>query len=93
MVSFTTRVELHNATYSDYTNLHAAMERRRFRRLIQSDDGRIFQLPTAEYDSQGNISATEVLNLAIAAANETGKTSSILVSEAISRQWYNLPLA
>jgi hypothetical protein len=44
MALFTTRVELHNASYSDYETLHAAMERRGFSRRITSDSGKTYRL-------------------------------------------------
>jgi hypothetical protein len=90
MASFTTRVELHNANYNDYLGLHAGMERRQFHRIIQSDGGQLFHLPTAEYDSHGDLGVGDVLELAKAAASETGKSASIIVTEAVRRQWFNL---
>lgn len=90
MSSFTTRVELHSATYNDYAQLHAAMERRNFHRVIQSDGGQWFHLPTAEYESHGDLGIGDVLELAKAGANETGKAASIIVTEAVRRQWFNL---
>lgn len=90
MPAFTTRVELHNASYSDYETLHAAMARRGFSRLITSDDGVTYQLLTAEYDRSGNLTAQQVLDAAKAAAAETGKGYAVLVTEATRRIWYGL---
>jgi hypothetical protein len=90
MPAFTTRVELHNASYSDYETLHAAMGRRGFSRLITSDDGVTYQLPTAEYDCSGNLTTQLVLDAAKAAAAETGKTFAVLVTEAPRRMWRGL---
>jgi hypothetical protein len=50
-------------------------------------------LPTAEYDSHGDLGVGDVLELAKAAANETRKAASIIVTEAVRRQWHNLPPA
>lgn len=50
MASFTVRVELHNATEGDYEELHAAMENEGFIRPIQGSDGKVYRLPTAEYN-------------------------------------------
>jgi hypothetical protein len=91
MAAFTTRVELHSAIYQDYVTLHAAMERRNFSRTIRGDNGRTYHLPTAEYVSSGNIDRMGVLALAQAAVRETGKSGSILVTEATAWQWDNLP--
>lgn len=91
MASFTTRVELHGAiTQQDYANLHAAMERQGFTRLIQSDQGTWYHLPTAEYNYEGSGTVEQVLNAASAAASSTGCSHSILVSEATRRMWLNL---
>ena len=90
MPAFTTRVELHAATYSDYETLHAAMARRGFSRLITSDDGATYQLPTAEYNRAGDLTAQQVLEAAKAAASETGKSFAVLVTESSRRMWYGL---
>ena len=93
MAQFTTRVELHNATYEDYKVLHAAMERRGFSRTILGDDGSRYHLPTAEYDLTSERSGEEVRGLAAAAAEETGKKYAVLVTKALSRYWTGLPKA
>jgi hypothetical protein len=87
MAHFTTRVELHGATKADYDNLHTYMAAARFRRSITSDRGVVYQLPTAEYDSHGDLSALDVHRLASAAAAKTGKKYWVLVTEAAARVW------
>ena len=93
MPSFTTRVELHQASYQDYENLHAAMEDAGFSRFITSDDGQTYHLPMAEYDRSGNLTRSQVLNQAKAAAASTGKNSAILVTESTGRRWSGLQSA
>ena len=93
MAQFTVRVELHEAQWTDYNTLHAAMERQGFSRLIKGDDGHIYQLPWAEYDGAANLSSMQVLALAQTAANTTGKKNSVLVTEAKYRAWSGLSLA
>jgi hypothetical protein len=89
MAQFTIRVELHRATGEDYSSLHSAMEW--FSRTIRSDDGIIYILPTAEYDRTGdNLTRTQVLNDARAAAASVATTFSILVTEASARTWIGL---
>jgi hypothetical protein len=90
MPGFTVRVELHNATYQDYENLHAAMGRAGFSRQIKSDAGKTYQLPTAEYIKSADVTRSQVLNQAKTAANSTGKTSGVLVTEAIGWTWDGL---
>jgi hypothetical protein len=90
MTRFTVRVELHAASYSDYETLHVAMERRGFSRTITSDDGRTYQLPTAEYDKKGSFTPQQILDSGKAGAAETGKTFAVFVTQAESRIWVGL---
>ena len=91
MAQFTIRVELHRATGEDYSSLHSAMEYQGFSRTIRSDDGIIYILPTAEYDRTGdNLTRTQVLNDARAAAASVAATFSVLVTEASARTWIGL---
>jgi hypothetical protein len=93
MANFTVRIELHNATWDDYTALHVAMEQKGFSRLIQGENGRTYHLPWAEYTGTGNLSCAQVRDIAQTAANQTGKKNSILVTEAVSRAWSGLQVA
>jgi hypothetical protein len=90
MANFTVRVELHHAEWADYEQLHAAMEQRGFSRQITSDDGRTYQMPWAEYNGTGHFTSVQVRDIAKAAADSTGKQSSVLASEASSRAWVGL---
>lgn len=91
MSRFTTRVELHNAkSYDDYERLHSQMEGRGFTRTIQSDDAVRYHLPTAEYDYVGNVTCEQVRELARAAAAAVDRSYSVLVTEAVRRNWYGL---
>jgi hypothetical protein len=90
MANFTVRVELHQAAWADYETLHAAMEAKGFSRQITSDDGKIYQLPLAEYNGSGNLDGSRVRDIAREAANSTGKSNAVLVSEAPSRSWIGL---
>jgi hypothetical protein len=49
MANYVARIELHSATYDDYETLHAAAQRRGFSRMIVSNDGKKYQLPTGTY--------------------------------------------
>ena len=90
MAQFTVRVELHDAQWTDYNTLHAAMERNGFSRQVKGDDGGTYELPWAEYDAVANLSSMQVLAIAQSAANTTGKRNSILVTEVRSRAWSGL---
>jgi hypothetical protein len=92
MASFTTRVELHGASPADYEALHRYMAEANFSRLINGDDGVQYMLPTAEYQSFGNLTVTEVRELAEHAAARTGRTFWVLVTETVSRAWRLQPV-
>ena len=90
MASFTVRIELHNAQWADYDQLHAAMEQRGFSRQITSDDGKTYHMPWAEYNGTGNLTSPQVRDIAKEAADSTGRQNSIFVTEAASRAWVGL---
>jgi hypothetical protein len=90
MSKFTVRVELHQAREDDYEVLHAAMENEGFSRFITATDGASYHLPTAEYNRESNITRKAVLESAKRAANCTGKTYEVLVTESDGRSWYKL---
>jgi hypothetical protein len=87
---YTTRVELHDATWSDYETLHSAMAAKGFSRQITSDDGATYDLPTAEYNYEGTTPLDQVLEKAKTAAATTGRKYSVLVTESKARKWHNL---
>jgi hypothetical protein len=45
VAKFMTRVELHDATYNDYLQLHGFMRQEGFTQTIRGDDGIVYQLP------------------------------------------------
>ena len=78
MAMFLTRVELHSATGADYDRLHVEMAKQKFSRTIPADDGSRYQLPTAEYYSQGDLSVEAVRKLADVAIAATGKSAWVI---------------
>jgi hypothetical protein len=91
MANFTVRVELHHAEWADYDRLHAAMEQKGFSRQITSDDGNAYHMPWAEYNGTGNLTSSQVRDIAREAADSIGKQNAVLVTEAVSRAWIGLP--
>lgn len=61
-----------------------------FSRFITSDDGQTYHLPTAEYDRSGDLTRSQVLSQARAAANSTGRDNAVLVTESKGRTWNGL---
>lgn len=90
MARFTTRVELHGASEDDYEELHAAMAKKGFVRYITTTSGEKLKLPTAEYNYDGGASISEILNGAKAAAESTGQTFAVLVTESAGRTSHGL---
>jgi hypothetical protein len=90
MTGFTTRVELHDANWSDYEKLHVEMRRRGFYRTITGDNDVTYDLPPAEYVCYGTLTKWEVLEKAKAAAAAIKPKYSVLVTEAASWAWFNL---
>jgi hypothetical protein len=93
MASFTTRVELHDAKWSDYTALHEEMEKRGFSRTITSSDGKIYELPPAEYNYVGAVTRDSVHEKAKSAARAVKASFSVLVTEATGRTWSGMKVA
>ena len=90
MAKFTVGVELHDAEPEDYERLHELMENAGFSRTIRASNGTLYQLPTAEYNVEGNYDIDGVLRSAVSAANLTGRNHGILVTESAGRKWQGL---
>ena len=90
MTNFILRVELHAAVYDDYEILHAAMAQSGFKRTITSDDGSVYQLPTAEYSIDSSEEPLAILKAARAAADLTGRRNGVLVVASKSSAWQGL---
>ncbi len=88
MSNFITRIELHQAkSPDDYNQLHSAMLSEGFSHLINSDNGNIYELPTAEYYKNTSSSIEDVYNSASLAANTTGKSFWVLITEWTRAKW------
>lgn len=92
MNQYTTRVELHDASWDDYTKLHAEMKRRGFSQTITADDGAVYELPPAEYDYNGVDTRAQVLEKAKQAAGAVKMSFAVLVTQATGRTWLGLKL-
>ena len=93
MAKFTTRVQLNGyPSAEDYENLHKAMKKRGFSRIIEGDDGKKYWLPHAEYNRVAEVARAKVLNDAQAAAATVSTDYEIIVTEG-TRSWYGLKSA
>lgn len=91
MARFIVRVELHNATWQDYQLLHAAMILHGLGRRIRAADGTTYDLPPAEYYGELNIARADVMARVKIAAGSVKPNFSVLVTESIASDWWNLP--
>jgi hypothetical protein len=92
-MKFLVRVELHNATYTDYETLHKAMAARGFQRTIRGGDGTLYYLPTAEYTAETTQSGDQVRTAADNAASTTGKPHGVLAVQYDGAWWKGLAQA
>lgn len=93
MAWFMTRVELHDATRSDYTELHDAMRKQGFAANIVGSDGVTYALPPAEYRYEGAGSRNDVIGKAKKAAGSVKASFAVVVTEAVASTWYGLKAA
>jgi hypothetical protein len=90
VAKFIARVELHDATYSDYLQLHGFMQQEGFTNTIRGGDGIVYQLPPAEYHIEAPWTAVQARDLASRAAQKTQKTFAVLTSEYNAAAWRGL---
>ncbi|MDL9982864.1 DUF2622 domain-containing protein [Providencia rettgeri] len=90
MVKCTIRVELPNANYDDYQNLHERMKNSGFHKYIRSDDGVWYNLPDAEYNYDGPLDLDGVFQSAVNVAKSIRVNAKVLVTESVARRWFNL---
>ena len=90
MAEFMTRVELHDATYNDYLQLHGFMRQEGFTQTIRGDDGTVYQLPPAEYHIEAPWTAAQARDVASRAAQKTQKAFAALTAEYNAAAWRGL---
>ncbi|WP_426168568.1 hypothetical protein [Pseudoduganella sp. R-34] len=90
MAMFTIRVELHDATWTDYNNLATQLGRQGITDIIQADNGNRYKLPPAEYNYVGNATLDQVYNAVNKVASTLGKRFAVLANEVTSRTWTGL---
>jgi hypothetical protein len=82
-----TRIELHQANYQDYVNLHSYMAQEGYKTTIRGDNSSTYHLPTAEYNLVANCTIAQALDKAQRAAQKTRKRFAAVVSEYTSCSW------
>jgi hypothetical protein len=79
MAIFYTRIELHDAEWSDYETLHEQMANQGFTQTITADSGMVYQLPPAEYRIDVDVNKSDILERAKLAAKTTKKKHGIFI--------------
>jgi hypothetical protein len=68
------------------------MQTRGYSRAIAGDNGTVYKLPTGTYVVRNsNVAIEAALNAAVAAAQGTGKSSSVIVADWTQASWQGLP--
>ncbi len=90
MAEFTVRVELHGAEWEDYDVLRVEMEAEGFAATVAGRGGAAYALPAGEYACSGELTRQQVLARARGAADRTGFSYAVLVTESVGRIWSGL---
>jgi hypothetical protein len=90
VTAYMTRVELHDATWEDYTKLHGKMKAAGFSQTIKGDDGVVYELPPAEYYYVGQETRLQVLEKAKQAARAVKPSFAVVVTESNGVNWLGL---
>ena len=90
MADFTVRVELHGAEWEDYDALRVEMEAEGFVAAVGGSGGMAYELPAGEYAVSGDATRQQVLARAKRAADRSGCSYAVLVTESAGRAWWGL---
>lgn len=90
MADFTVRVELHGAAWEDYDTLRVEMEAKGFSAVVQGSGGMPYELPAGDYAVSGDLTRQQVLARARRAADRSGCSYAVLVTESAGRAWWGL---
>lgn len=90
-MTYLTRVELHDANFRDYENLHTNMEREGFKRTVKGSNGSTYHLPPAEYYIETSKTIEVVRDAARRAASAVKVSNAVLVAETNQLAWIGLP--
>ncbi|HIE0659251.1 TPA: type V toxin-antitoxin system endoribonuclease antitoxin GhoS [Providencia rettgeri] len=91
MANFTVRIELRDASSSDYEELYKKMVLKKFSKYISSDGGKLYNLPNAEYNYSSDTKTTDdVRDLAYIVAKEVNSSPAVLVTKSLERSWQGL---
>lgn len=78
------RVELHDANWQQYVDLHKKLQVHNITDIIVAGDGTRYKLPPAEYNYNGSLTRDQVYGLVTTAAAQVVKSYAVVVTEAVS---------
>jgi hypothetical protein len=90
MSRFTIRVELHAATWQNYVDLARRLATHGIVDVIESNDGKRYKLPPAEYNYEGAATRDQILEVTRSCAASVVNSYGVLVTEAVGRAWQGL---
>ncbi len=92
MATFIIRIELPDAAPNDYEILNHKMEQSGFSRKIHGDDGKSYELPTAEYMWSSRFQTTRAVRsqVALITTSIQKSNSAILVMKFSRSAWTGL---
>lgn len=90
MPDFTVRVEVPGAAWEDYDALRVEMEGEGFASMVRGSVGTPYELPSGEYALSADLTRQQVLARARRAAERSGYSCAVLVTESAGRAWSGL---
>lgn len=91
MTMCTIRVELHDASWFDYSNLATNLKNCGITDVITANDGERFKMSPGHYNYDGWKSFDQVYNDTVACAMMVGKRHAVTVSHVSENRWIGLP--
>lgn len=89
---FTIRIELHGANASHYADLARKLAAVGITDTIRGDNGTLYKLPPAEYNSDANVSIETMRQTCTGIAGTVVASFAVLVTKGDQRAWQGLQI-
>jgi hypothetical protein len=89
-MAFTIRIELHNANAGHYLDLAKRLAAVSITDMIRGDNGSIYKLPPAEYNSDSNEAIETIRQRCAGIAASVVPSYAVLVTKGDQRAWQGL---
>lgn len=90
MTMCTIRVEMHDASWADYTNLATYLSNMGITDIIVADNGQRYKMSPGHYIYDGWKTFDQIYNDAVSCANMVGKRFAVTASLASANKWEGL---